>query len=343
MEPLLASIIITSYNRRDALIETLKALSRQSVPADQYEIIVVDDGSTDDTYTATSELSLSCALKCFRHPENRGISAGRNLAITNATGRYLILVSDDLLVPEDFVAKHIESLERFPRSWIVGGFQQLDSLTDSSFGRYLDKMERQYEELRKAAPLAADIWEMTLPTARNLSLPRADLDQTGLFDAQFRHSCEDQDLAHRAREVGIRFLYNASITCLHNDQAGDLKRCCKQQQRFAEQTVAFCDKYPAIHGDSELARVNGLISSRDSMRAIAKKLAKWLLSRRLPTKSFEALITLSEWLGLPDAVLFRMYRPLIGLYIFRGWRAGLRLPTRRTASGVQSLSYHPHV
>jgi GT2 family glycosyltransferase len=338
-----ASIIITSYNRREALIETLEALSRQSVPADQYEIIVVDDGSTDDTYTAVTELSLPCSIKCFRHPENRGISAGRNLAIANAAGHYLILVSDDLLVPEEFIAKHIESLKRFSGSWIVGGFQQLDSLTESSFGRYLDKMEKHYEELRKASPVAAEIWEMTLPTARNLSLPRADLDRTGLFDPQFRSSCEDQDLAHRAREVGIRFLYDASITCLHNDQAGDLKRCCRQQQRFAEQTVAFCDKYPTIHGDSQLSRVNGLISSRDSLAAIAKKLGKLFLSRTLPTKSLEAMITFSEWLGLPDVVLFRMYRMLIGLYIFRGWRDGLRLRTKGAVSSVQSLSYHPHV
>jgi GT2 family glycosyltransferase len=339
---LLASIIITTYNRREALVQTLRALAHQTVSPDQYEIIVVDDGSTDDTYASVTSMSVPCGLKCLRHPKNLGISAGRNLAIRAASGRYLILVSDDLLVPDSFIASHLDTLERHPGWWVVGGFKQLDSLTETPFGRYLDQVEKSYERMRAGSEIGEGLWEMIWPTARNLSLPRSDLDRTGLFDERFRHSCEDQDLAHRAREVGIRFLYNASITCLHNDQAGDLNRCCKQQQRFAEQTVAFCDKYPAIHGDSELARVNGLISSRDSMPTIAKKIAKWLLSRRLPTKSFEALITFSEWLGLPDAVLFRMYRLLIGLYIFRGWRAGLRLPTRRTASGVQSLSYHPH-
>jgi GT2 family glycosyltransferase len=339
---LLASIIITTYNRSDALLQTLEALGHQTVSPDQYEIIVVDDGSTDDTYARVTAMRLPCRLKSFRHQENLGISAGRNLAIRNASGRYLILVSDDLLVPENFIASHVDTLERFPSWWVVGGFKQLDSLTETPFGRYLDQVEKSYERMRAGSAIGEGLWEMTWPTARNLSLPRIDLERTGLFDERFRTSCEDQDLAHRAREVGIRFVYNAGITCLHNDQAGDLKRCCRQQQRFAEQTVSFCDKYPAIHGDSELARVNGFILSRDSLRAIAKKLAKWMLSRSLPTKTFEALITFFEALGLPDAVLFRMYRPLIGLYIFRGWRDGLRMRVARDVSSVQSLSYHPH-
>jgi GT2 family glycosyltransferase len=339
---LLASIIITTYNRREALMQTLEALAHQTVSPDQYEIIVVDDGSTDDTYEKVTAMSVHCGLNCFRHQKNLGISAGRNLAIRNAKGRYLILVSDDLLVPENFIASHLDTLERFPGWWVVGAFKQLESLIETPFGRYLNQEEKSYERMRVESQVGEGLWEMIWPTARNLSLPRSDLEQTGLFDEQFRHSCEDQDLTHRAREVGIRFLYNASITCLHNDQAGDLKRCCKQQQRFAEQTVAFCDKYPAIHGDSELARVNGLISNRDSVPAIAKKLGKWVLSRGLPTKSFEGMISFSEWLALPDALLFRMYRLLIGLYIFRGWRDGLRLRTARTVGVVQSFSYHPH-
>lgn len=338
---MLASVIITTYNRREALVATLRALGHQTVAPGDYEVIVVDDGSTDGTYEAVNAMSLRCAVKCLRHPENRGISAGRNLAIRNATGRYLILVSDDLLVPEDFIASHVETLERFPGWWVVGGFKQLESLRETAFGRYLDQMEKRYESMRLSAAIGDGLWEMTWPTARNLSLPRADLDRTGLFDEQFRHSCEDQDLTHRARERGIRFLYNSSIECLHNDQVADLKRCCEQQRRFALQTVAFCDKYPSIHGDSELARVNGFISGRDSAPLAVKKLIKGLLATRIATGLVEVAIRTFEGLRLPDAALFPMYRMVIGVYIFRGWREGLRRRPRGLALDVQSLSYHP--
>lgn len=342
---MLASIIITTYNRREALVETVKALAKQTVPADRYEIIIVDDGSTDDTYAAISELSLPCAVKCFRHPENRGISAGRNLAIRNAKGHYLILVSDDLLVPENFIAMHVETLERFPGWWVVGGFQQLDSLTETSFGRYLDRLERSYDEMRKANPVGPGLWEMGCPTARNLSLASADLDRTGLFDEQFRNSCEDQDLAHRAKQAGIRFLYNASINCLHNDQVNQLKRCCLQQERFAHETVLLCEKYPAIHGNCELARNNGYISRRDKPRAFLRKLAKSVLSTALLTTLVERAIFCAERLRAPETVLYRMYKLIIGLYIFRGWRKGLKTVQHRQAlaTNVQSVSCNSDV
>lgn len=322
-DEILASVIITTYNRCDALVQTLQALAHQTIAPEHYEILVVDDGSTDDTYATVSKMSLPCLLRTFCHPENRGISAGRNLAIRNARGRYLICVSDDLLVPENFLATHIETLERFPGYWVVGGFQQLSSLTDTPFGRYLDQLEKTFEARRKARQLAPNLWEMTWPTARNLSLPRADLQRTGLFDEQFRITCEDQDLTHRARAVGIRFLYNTAITCLHNDQAGDLRRYCRFQRRGAHDTVLFCAKHPTIHGDAPIVRANGYIALWDGPALMCRKLLKLGLARGLLLALIEKLIALAEWARVPESCLRRIYRLLIGLHIFRGWREGL--------------------
>src|SRR4051794_15710268 len=179
-----ASVIISTYNRRDALVLSLEALGRQTLSPDEYEILVVDDGSSDGTYETTCRLTLPCAIHVFKQPENRGISAGRNLAIGQSRGLHLIFVSDDLIVPEEFLATHLATHERFPGSWVVGGIKQLDSIAETPFGRYLDALETSWEEARKARQLAPRIWELSSPTARNLSLPRADLDRIGVFDEQ---------------------------------------------------------------------------------------------------------------------------------------------------------------
>ena len=199
------------------------------------------------------------------------MSAGRNSGIRLARGRNLIFVSDDVLTPPDFVRRHVEMLERMPGYWVVGAFRQRDSLTDTPFGRYLDELEREFERARTSHQIAPGLWEMTWPTARNLSLPRADIERIGLFDERFRTTCEDQDLAERARRIGIRFVYAAEIDCVHNDQTADLARYCNFQERGARDTVALCDKSPELHGGAEIIRVNGPISRTDGVRACAEE------------------------------------------------------------------------
>ncbi len=319
------SVIITTYNRRQALLETVKALGRQTMSLESYEIIIVDDGSTDGTLETIRRVSLSCRVRVLGAAVNCGISAGRNLAIQNANGCYLIFVSDDVIVPENFVVSHVETLERFPGHWVVGGMSQLPSLRETPFGRYLDDLEESFTEARKVALIAPGIWELSWPTARNLSLRRDDLERTGLFDKRFRVACEDQDLTHRARDAGIRFLYNERISCVHNDQVGDLRRYCLAQRPRTRDTVLFCAKYPAIHGNAMVARVNGYVSWRDGPMLVAKKLVKLLLSKDAGIALVEWLVSVGERWRWPERLLRRMFRLVIGLNMFRGWREGLKL------------------
>lgn len=324
-DQLLVSVVITTYNRREALEKTLDALARQTLPPQKYEVLVIDDGSTDDTFAALSQKTLSCRFRLLRQATNGGISAGRNLGLRYATGQYLVFVSDDLIVPEEFLTTHLDTLRRYPGYWVVGGITQLESISASPFGRYLDRLEKSWEEARKTTPLEPNLWEISWPTARNLSLPRADLDRIGLFDEQFRMSCEDQDLAHKARAAGIRFLYNAAITCLHNDQVGDLTRFCRAQVPRMRDTVLFCEKWKAEHAGAPVARLNGYIRLKDGPVLIARKALKRTLAFGPVTRALERVIGAAEGLALPDRVLWRMYQLLVGVYMFRGWREGLRL------------------
>ena len=275
---MLASVVISTYNRADALSATLEALARQDIPVSDYEVLVVDDGSTDATPDVLADAAVPYALRTHRLPVNRGVSAGRNVGLRNARGRYVIMISDDLLVSEDFIRSHVETLTKYPGTWVVGSFTQLDSLAETPFGRYLDDLEQGFQRARLGRRISDNLYEVRAPTARNLSLPRADLDRVGLFDERFRVTCEDQDLAERAADHGIRFIYNASIGAIHNDQAADLERYCRFQQLGARDTVMLCHKYPQVHGGAPVVRANGYISRADGILLATGKLAKQILS-----------------------------------------------------------------
>jgi poly(ribitol-phosphate) beta-N-acetylglucosaminyltransferase len=96
------SVIIATYNARPLLSYALNALTAQTLPAHLIEIIVVDDGSTDDTWRYLSELQgMRSNLTIFHQPHTGGPSAGRNRALSEATGSYVFFHdADDFLGPD---------------------------------------------------------------------------------------------------------------------------------------------------------------------------------------------------------------------------------------------------
>ena len=95
------SVIIPTYNRAEKAVRAIRSVLRQR--HGDYEIIVIDDGSTDDTMTRLREFGSS--IRC-QYQRNTGVSAARQRGITIAGGRYISLLdSDDEWLPEK-IAEH---------------------------------------------------------------------------------------------------------------------------------------------------------------------------------------------------------------------------------------------
>ncbi|MDU4752202.1 MAG: glycosyltransferase family 2 protein, partial [Clostridium butyricum] len=102
-----ASIIIPSYNSKERLYYNLLSLNNQDCNFEIFEVIVVDNGSNDDTLQMLKKFKAKYNLKFKRIEKNSGIAHGRNEAIKMAEGDILIFHDSDMIAPKDFVTKHL--------------------------------------------------------------------------------------------------------------------------------------------------------------------------------------------------------------------------------------------
>jgi glycosyltransferase involved in cell wall biosynthesis len=219
----LISIIVTTYDRVDALDAVLRSLSRQ-IDRD-FEVVIADDGSGPDTAVLIEDWKgrLGAPLKHVWH-EHRDFRAGeiRNRGILASAGRYCVFLDGDCLARADFVAQHRALAEP---GWFVTGNRVLltEQLTSKVLSTPLEPErwgigdwigQRFSGGLNRLAPVLnlplgplrkinAGEWEGA--RSCNLGIWRADLDRVDGFDAAFSGwGKEDSDLLIRLLHAGIR-------------------------------------------------------------------------------------------------------------------------------------------
>jgi GT2 family glycosyltransferase len=224
------SIIIVSFNTSGLLRRCLRSLSDYP-PAEDYEIIVVDNGSTDDSREMVKENFPR--VKMIANPANRGFAAGNNRAFKVAWGRYLLLLNSDTEVTPGAVDRLLQFLRENPRVGLAGGkLLNLDNTLQPSC--------RPYPSLRRIifsyrSPLNI-IFPNNLFTRSYLTPPgsyetihrvdsvaaafvlirRAALEEVGLFDERFFMFLEDSDLCYRMKKSGWGVYYNPRSAVYHH-------------------------------------------------------------------------------------------------------------------------------
>lgn len=102
----LLTVIVPAYNAEKQISQTLQSLLNQTVSPSEYQIIVIDDGSTDNTYAIGRDFADRYPNLRILHQENKGVSSARNLGIEHASGKWVSFVDSD-----DFVARtYVETL-----------------------------------------------------------------------------------------------------------------------------------------------------------------------------------------------------------------------------------------
>jgi glycosyltransferase involved in cell wall biosynthesis len=241
----LISIIVSTYNRPDALAQVLAGCAAQYDP--NYEIIVADDGSTEHTRAAIERIAETAPIRIQHvwHPDDGfRLAAIRNRGILEARGNYLIFLDGDCVPQHDFVSQHRRLAQK--GSIVTGSRILLDeTLTREVLERNLalaDQKPRFWLKQRWAghANKVAPLW-LKLPDREwrrlkkfkwrgikgcNMSAWRSDLEQVNGFDESFvGWGHEDADLVVRLANHGVHRKLGAYATEIfhlwHREQARD--------------------------------------------------------------------------------------------------------------------------
>lgn len=104
------SLVIPTHNRKDVLVKCLDLLNNQTASKDEFEVILVDDGSSDGTDKEIEKIKINYQFK-YIYQENQGQSVARNRGITEAKGRIILFIDDDVLAHKNLIKAHLKLQE----------------------------------------------------------------------------------------------------------------------------------------------------------------------------------------------------------------------------------------
>src|SRR5712671_988446 len=176
------SVVIPTYNRRTLLARTLQNIFNQDLPPDQYEVIVVVDGSSDGTLEMLRELEPRCALRILSQA-NQGQAAARNAGIGAARGKLVLFLDDDILVPPNLLRAHA-SAHRPGEPAVVFGSVLVSEESHPGLATEFTRTfaERFYGSMEKGVK---PYWPDYVHVLPNSSVPASVLREAGGFDERF--------------------------------------------------------------------------------------------------------------------------------------------------------------
>lgn len=239
------SVLIPTRNRAALLEECLHTLFTQDYPPDQWEIVVVDDGSMDATPSVlkTLEKESPVPLRAFPNP-GRGVAAARNEAIRKACGELLLMTGDDILLSGSWVRAHAESHRSTPDTVAVLGHTDWDPrLGRTPILEYLDQ-GKQFGYRKIDDP--ENVKYLFFYTS-NLSFKKGFLLRTGeLFDESYPFAAmEDIDLGYRLSRHGLRIRYVKEAKA-HHYHPVTWKDFLRRAHVVGQSSALFYSKFPEL-------------------------------------------------------------------------------------------------
>ncbi|MDJ1182413.1 glycosyltransferase family 2 protein [Roseofilum casamattae] len=234
------SIVIPTYNRLPILQKCLRALENQDCDTDAiagYEVVVVDDGSTDGTIEWLQTEGKSLPHVRWFEQEHQGPAAARNLGVKEAEGDTIIFIDSDLVVTETFLKCHARALQE--------GERERGSDRLFTYGAVINTCN--FEEPTREPYKITDFSAAYFATG-NVAIARHWLEKAGLFDTQFQlYGWEDLELGVRLKQLGLKLIKCPEAVGYHWHPAFNLDQIPSMIDREIQRGrmgVLFYEKHP---------------------------------------------------------------------------------------------------
>ncbi|MCX7553229.1 glycosyltransferase [Marinicella sp. S1101] len=256
------SIVVPVYNQFKHTYHCLESLARL-VDKTTFEVIVIDDCSTDETEQAIKQVT---GIKYHRQPQNGGFIESCNTGASLAKGEYVVFLNNDTEVINNWLDELVLTFHTYPDAGLVGSqllypdgrLQEAGGIVFSdgsgwNYGRLDSPNAPEYQHLREA----------TYISGASIMLRTEHFFDLGQFDQRYKPAYyEDTDLAFKVRQAGLKVYYQPMSKVIHFEgissgtdlTSGTKKYQVINQQKFLEKWQAELQRQPNPGADIELAR-----------------------------------------------------------------------------------------
>ena len=238
---MLVSVVIPTYNRLPILKKCLNALENQILIdlIHDYEIVIVDDGSTDGTTDwLKNNIEVFPHLRLFEQSHG-GPAQGRNLGVNKSTGDLIVFIDSDLVVDKYFLVNHVNSL--------IKAWKKYGNRKCFTYGSVINTSNFYNPQ---SEPFKVQDLSWAYFATGNVAIDKKVLEISGLFDNSFRlYGWEDLELGERLRNMGVKLIKCPGAIGYHWHPAlalDQIPNLIRIENERAKMGLVFYRKHPTL-------------------------------------------------------------------------------------------------
>jgi glycosyltransferase involved in cell wall biosynthesis len=310
------SLIIPTFNRASMLATTLAAIAESNFDLRRLEVVVVDDGSSDET-PAIQSIQYPFSL-CYLNVPNRGDALARNKGAQVSRGDLLVFLDDDITITPNLLAS------------IINAHQGVEGVIVS--GLLIPSISSSPADLAKTVEVHEPDLVITVPFTECQSglfaISRQDFYRIGMWQPLAMDGSSlwcDIELGYRADLAGFSFIKSSNAIGFHHDFTQlNLETKSRRMHRVGKASVLLFQRHPNLKEQLPMFSDKTEIRwQKDDLKLIARKMARTLASTVVAIRLFERLYFVFSMTHRLPILCQSLERWILGGYLYRGYRQGV--------------------